>query len=228
MGAQDGSSPQRIFGLPAPAVFWILLVILVLPSAFFLGNSFFKLDDVLESIRAIPHSATKDILSERSKPFDREAFRARAVIALERDVMTVRHQRSSAALATRTWLRFMSLIFGAILVLIGAAFILGKITVAPTKGGVGFGDLKMSLASSSPGLFLVLFGCGLIAIPNLSQQAIKTDDTASFIAKSLFVRFALPPPVGDRTSNTGKPSDSPEAKKYLDELRKKRQEKGAN
>jgi len=69
------------------------------------------------------------------------------------------------------------------------------------------GSIKISLAASSPGLFLILFGCILIAIPNLSAQTISTRDAASFF--------------GGLTAPTTSPFDLLEAKtayeKYIKE-----------
>lgn len=114
-----------------------------------------------------------------------DLFFERATIALEHDVMLLRKQRSATLLATRTWMRFMSLIFGAILVVIGSAFILGRVTATPTDGQFSLADLSLNLSSSSPGIFLTAFGAILISIPNLSQQRIETNDTSTYVEVSV-------------------------------------------
>lgn len=97
--------------------------------------------------------------------------------------MQHRHHRSSSALLTRTWMRFMSLIFGSILVVIGSAFVLARIEVRKTTGRLQLQDVGASLRSSSAGLFLVFIGAALISIPNLASQRIDVSDTSTYIAK---------------------------------------------
>lgn len=114
----------------------------------------------------------------------RANFDSLARVTLEHDVMSYRHQRTTAFLATRTWMRFMSLMFGAILVVIGGGFVLGRIPAPSFSGQFSFKDVGASVATSSPGLVLVMCGIILISIPNLSNQRIDTDDTSSYFAQS--------------------------------------------
>ena len=80
-------------------------------------------------------------------------------------------------------MRFMSLSFGASLVVAGAIFVLSGVTTPQTDGSLQWRDIKMAMASKSPGLFLVLLGCCLIAIPNVFPQRIGVDDTSTYIQK---------------------------------------------
>lgn len=205
---------HRIFGVPAWGVFWVLFLVLVVPSGGFIYESFGKLDEILQSVSTRPASETDRLL--QMPPSDDGAFEKRAIVALERDVMVYRQHRAAAALATRTWMRFMSLIFGAILVVIGSAFILGKISTAdPSSGDMSFGDVKGSFATSSPGIALVFIGGLLIGVPHFSGQKITTSDTSSFIAKGFGVGTAI---SGGLLSD---PSATPDARATLEEIRKK-------
>ena len=207
-------SSHKIFGVPAWCVFWVLFLVLVIPSGVFIYTSFGKLDEILQSVSTRPASETDRLL--KMPPSDDGAFEKRAIVALERDVMVFRQHRAAAALATRTWMRFMSLIFGAILVVIGSAFILGKIsTVDPSSGAVGFGDVKGSFATSSPGIALVFIGGLLIGVPHFSGQQITIDDTSSFIGKSFGVGTVI---SGGLPSD---PSATAGAQATLEEIRKK-------
>ncbi|MCY4560274.1 MAG: hypothetical protein OXF79_28735 [Chloroflexi bacterium] len=78
----------------------------------------------------------------------------------------------------------MSLIFGTGLVITGAIFVLGRVTAPRTDSSLQWSDIKLELASRSPGLFLVFFGSCLIAIPNFSTQTIGIDDTSTYVQKS--------------------------------------------
>ena len=78
----------------------------------------------------------------------------------------------------------MSLMFGAILIVIGSAFVLGKITSPPSRGRIGLKEFGVAVVTSSPGLMLIVFGVILVAIPNISNQQIKIDDTSTYLEKN--------------------------------------------
>ena len=131
----------------------------------------------------------------------RLAFLAKARVALERDIVVYRHQRTSAAHATRTWMRFMSLIFGTMLVVNGSVFILGRVNAARTDGKIQWQDITVSVASSSPGIILAALGCVLIAIPNLPNQRIEIDDTSTYVQKEELMRFILDNEILDNSDD---------------------------
>ena len=171
----------------ARSLIWVLFVVLLVPSAFFVSLSYLQLNEILQDIKNKPQLFSGQLLADvapNDKSFSPDAFIARAKVALEIDVMAHRAQRSSALLSTRTWLRFMSLIYGAILTVIGAAFVLGRVRSSKIETTAEYGDFKASVISSSPGLILAFLGCVLIVVPNVSQQTISIDDTSSFIEKS--------------------------------------------
>ena len=197
MGLQptrSGCCPAHtIFGFDARLIFVILLIILVFPSLFFLVQSYWQLGTILTNINTPVASETRLILQDSGKSGgDPAAEFAKARVALERDVMSHRHHRASTVLATRTWIYFMSLMFGAILVVIGAAFVLGRITVPASQGEFKFRELGASLTSSSPRLFLIAFGCVLVALPVLAQRTITIDDTSTYIEKTAANGFGAP------------------------------------
>ena len=89
-------------------------------------------------------------------------------------------------------MRFMSLIFGSVLVVIGSAFVLARINVPKTDGELKLQDISVSLRSGSAGLFLVAMGVVLISIPNLAKQSIIVDDTSTYVAKEQVFQLQLP------------------------------------
>jgi len=161
--------------------FWILLAVLLLPSSFFVYESYMQLGTILDDIGQQVESETREFLQNSNSAVSVTFFRMRTRVTLEQDVMKLRHKRTTAYLATRTWMRFMSLMFGAILIVIGCAFVLGRIRGPAFKGEGKLGTLRASVVSSSPGLILVFFGAALVSVPNLSTQRIITDDTATYL-----------------------------------------------
>ncbi len=172
-------------------VFGFLLLILVIPSGIFIYMSYQELGKELSVIAENGTSLATLQTTLKSTQFVKEhandlpdlsRYLIQAQIVLESDVMTLRQERAAASLATRTWMRFMSLIFGAIIIVIGAAFALGRVTGPLTRGSVKLKDIGISFLSSSPGLILAILGAILIAIPNVTQQVIETNDQSTYLA----------------------------------------------
>lgn len=162
-------------------LFSTLLAVLLLPSAFFIGVSYVQLNQVLVTINKPMESKAAELLASTAADGKIDI----AAVFLERDVMAYRHQRTTALLATRTWMRFMSLIFGALLVVIGCSFVLGRVSGPVYEGEVSVSEVSGNLKSSSPGLFLIAAGIVLVAIPNLSTQMIQTDDASSYFTPAI-------------------------------------------
>ncbi|PCI88250.1 MAG: hypothetical protein COB24_03935 [Hyphomicrobiales bacterium] len=126
----------------------------------------------------IPSKQTSKIIDILLEKDNSHSFAIYA--ALEADTISARHSRVASLLATRTWLRFMSSMFGAILIVIGATFVLGKISDKGNKIDVNGGGIKAVLDTSSPGLILAFIGAILMSWPLAAGQEITTKDRASF------------------------------------------------
>ena len=185
MGEDRGST-----GVRTPILFWLMFAVVLVPTGIFIWLSYIQLGNNLTQIVETIPSETKTLLERASGLTDlpdenaRAEFLAKARVSLERDVVLYRHSRSSSALLTRTWMRFMSLIFGSILVFIGSAFVLAQIDVPKTSGRLNWREIGVSLQSGSAGIILVVIGSVLISIPNVSKQSIEIDDTSTYIAKT--------------------------------------------
>lgn len=165
-------------------VFWISIIVVTVPFILFVVLSYLRFDSVVSSIEKKIELSVNKVLQDSfdySSPSERLAFVANSRVALERDIVVHRHSRSVALLVTRTWMRFMSLVFGTVLVVIGSVFVISKITTEPTETELAGGNIRVALVTSSPGLLLVLLGCLLIAVPNVSQQAIRVVDAPTYL-----------------------------------------------
>jgi hypothetical protein len=191
---------SRILGIDQRFVFLLIFGLMFVPYVWFLWDGYHRLDGILirteiglPAVKSgLRSQALLTSLEARALPV--ESIDVLARTALEHDTLMLRHERASASLAMRTWLRFMSLIFGAILVLIGSAFVMGRISdpkAESSLSGEGPG-LKLAVKSTYPGLVLASLGALLIAVPNLAQQSIEVNDTSSF-----FGRPPVIPPSAD-------------------------------
>ncbi|NKB32627.1 MAG: hypothetical protein GKR91_05965 [Pseudomonadales bacterium] len=168
-------------------IFWLLFALLMLPSTFFVLTSYQQLNSVLESVNEPISLSIEE--SDYLADLTTENIEASLLYRLESDVMRYRHQRTVAFISTRTWMRFMSFIFGTILVMLGAGYILGKVTGPVFSAEGEASNIRMAWSTSSPGIVLVV--CGviliLILIPNFSNQRIETDDSPSYVSGLLSV-----------------------------------------
>jgi hypothetical protein len=176
---------SRILGVDQKYVFAIIFVTMMLPYLWFLADSFRRMESILGTIGRPPSSEAQQILSD-SKFLALDPARLDAIsrTALERDTMLLRNHRANTSLSTRTWLRFMSVIFGAILVLIGSAFVLGRVSMERLESEAKSEKWSIALKTSSPGLLLALMGCALIAIPNFARQDISISDGSAYFGVS--------------------------------------------
>jgi len=167
--------------------YYVVLALLLVLTSTFVILSFIKLNEVQSQIALKPDSRAATYvlgdLTTSDDEIDKEVLRAH--VLLESDVMLVRHQRAATGLITRTWLEFMCLIFGSILISIGSAFVFARIASPQVnRAEVAFGGFKGSMLTASPGLVLVLLGTVLVILPNVGLgRPISINDTGTYVAK---------------------------------------------
>ena len=215
---------SKVFEISSWIVYWVVFAVIIVPSISFIYLSYGNLQDIQKSIRDtqdLPNFHTARLISANSNfeitPINTiKYFEIQTRAMLELDVMSLRHNQVSAALRTRTWMRFMSLMCGSILVVIGSVFILGNVSSKnASTGEFIFGAIKGSLKTWSPGLLILAIGAILVVVPNFASQKIESNDTSSFFAKYGFSNL----------NSTYDPSKQPAAKEYLDGLRKDREDR---
>ena len=87
------------------------------------------------------------------------------------------HDRASAALLTRELLRFAGFLIGAALCFVGALFIMGKFADSESSTAIVEGQgYHASLASSSPGIFALVIGGGLVSVGIFAHYRIEVRD----------------------------------------------------
>lgn len=173
---------SRLAWMAGPGVFAVLFLMLSVLAGYFVWKSGDDLGTILAEVRKTPALITKTVLQSEERSLAPQAEKElRFAVALEQDVIALRNQRSVALLATRTWMRFLSLLSGTILCVVGAAFVLGRVNAPASSGEVEvLGQIKMAFVSSSPGLVLAFLGTILIALPNLAGQMIEVSDKAAY------------------------------------------------
>lgn len=195
-----------IMGLKPKVIFFLGFAAVALPSVGFLLASYFTLEQTVDLIHANQSRETLNYLRNLStEPNNADTLRETIRAYLDYDTLNNRQGRANSALASRTWLRFMSMGFGAVLAFAGAVFVLAKIetkvnsTLGAEEQRIGMG---ISVRSTSPGVIMVLFGALLIAAPLFAKQDITTWDsappTSSQQDQYQQVHDRVPPEVAER------------------------------
>jgi hypothetical protein len=125
-----------------------------------------------------------------------------ALLRLEAQAMDHRYRQASALLMSRIWTRQLAFVTGMVLALIGAVFILGKLSEGPTDVSLGGREWRGAIASSSPGLLLAFFGVVLIGISLAVQPKIEVQDRPVYFAPMALMPRPNTPPT-TRNTDTG-------------------------
>ncbi|MEX2411414.1 MAG: hypothetical protein WD607_08625 [Candidatus Paceibacterota bacterium] len=105
-------------------------------------------------------------------------------IELETYVIDRRYHQSNMLLISRIWIQYLGFLVGTILVLIGAIFILGKMQEQASSFDSDIKSFgKVAFNSSSPGLFLALFGTLIISTTLFYHPEITTEDASLYLDK---------------------------------------------
>ena len=106
------------------------------------------------------------------------------LLMLEADALEKRYRQASALLMSRIWTRQLAFNTGMVLALIGAVFIIGKLSDTSSKLGFEGSGAKASIDSASPGLILAFMGVVLMAIALVVQPKIEVQDKAIYFLSS--------------------------------------------
>lgn len=178
-----------IMGVKPKIVFFLGFIAAAIPSIWFIATSYFS---VLNTVEYMHDNRSQETLTYLKAIIDNnddvEKIELIVRAHLEYDTLNNRQGRSNAALASRTWLRFMSSGFGSIIIFVGAIYVLSRIeTRNPTDatGGETRVGFNVSIKSTSPGLVMVLIGGLLMITPNFAKQIIRTDDIGTYLSLPL-------------------------------------------
>jgi hypothetical protein len=119
----------------------------------------------------------------------------RSAVALEQETIRHRYAQVNATILARVWTRLMGFTTGMVLAIVGAAFILGKLREPQTELKHETEALKVSLATSSPGIVLAVLGTFLMSITLLTRFDIGVRDIPTYVAARPPTAATLPDPA---------------------------------
>lgn len=111
--------------------------------------------------------------------------RGRAILLLEANVMERRYHQANALVMFSVWSRYLGFITGMILAIVGATFILGKISEPESRVEASGAGWKAGIRSTSPGLILCALGVVLIVASITTLHSLHTRDTSTYILPTM-------------------------------------------
>jgi hypothetical protein len=144
-------------------------------------NSFYGLIERAPALDV--YTLTKD---ESGNPLPKgsaglEYVQWRTISILEGHNLKQRYHQANVFIMSRIWTRFFGFITGMTLALVGAAFVLGKLTEAASRLDLNNAPLKVSLITASPGLVLAALGTVLMVTAMVATSNIYVNDKPVYI-----------------------------------------------
>ena len=178
-----------------------MICILVAAALFFAWQSVWEYADFKH--RVMPPKTDLSTIFERFETSDRagsvintfDYFQWKSLISLEQETIRHRYAQVNATILARVWTRLMGFTTGMVLAIVGAAFILGKLREPQTELKQETEALKVSLATSSPGIVLAVLGTFLMSITLLTRFDIDVRDVPVYVAGRAASPGALPDPT---------------------------------
>lgn len=168
----------------------LMIAMLVCLTVFFFVATLFQLVNLNTRIGASPKLDATTLFAQSACPPNTSesacvAHRRLTMAAvLEVNIIALRHHEANVLLMSAIWSRYLGFITGMILALVGAAFILGKLSDKGTKVGVEgeTSPVRFMLATASPGIVLVISGVALMLITIVTLHQFSTRDAAIYFS----------------------------------------------
>jgi len=107
--------------------------------------------------------------------------RWKVVVQLEAYTIAQRYHQANAALVVRAWIKYLGFLTGMILAIVGAVFILGRLTEASSHLAAEGTFGKFSVDSVSPGLILAVLGTILMVTTVLINPPTGVTDAPVYV-----------------------------------------------
>jgi hypothetical protein len=113
---------------------------------------------------------------------------------MDEQLINKRYSQAGSLLISRLYTKYLGFFTGMILAIVGAVFIISKLSERVTKLETSTEAFKVSLVSASPGIIFGILGTSLMLATILKQNNIETTDTATFLNGGMYqIQNASPP-----------------------------------
>jgi hypothetical protein len=124
--------------------------------------------------------------------------RLRAIILLESNTIDRHYHQASALVLSRLWKDYLGFITGMILSLVGAAFVLGRLSGPQSEMNMKGVPGEVTLKTASPGLLLAVLGVGLMVTTLVTHSDISVRNASVYLHDAAVENAgpsALAPPI---------------------------------
>jgi len=104
----------------------------------------------------------------------------RTAAVLEGNLVARRYHQLNVSMMSRVWSHYLGFVTGMMLALVGAAFVLGRVSGSDTTIDAKAESLQTSLRSASPGIVLCFLGVVLMITTIITYHPIESRDTAIY------------------------------------------------
>lgn len=165
----------------------LMSVVLVCAAIFFAVQSIWEFADFKARINApkidlgAMFAQSEHIENTSAAPEAIRYLQWKSLILLEEEALQHRYAQANATILARSWTRLMGFTTGMVLAVVGAAFVLGKLQEEQTEIKQESEFIKLSLATSSPGIILAFLGSVLMGIALLTRFDVEIHDAPVYL-----------------------------------------------
>ena len=200
MAINPETEQQRLDSWQGKLLPWFILMPTALIGIFiFLATR--QMTHFNEVLHVSPDSTLMTTLMPNSNQLaqDKDYLRWVTLAKLEQESYYRRYNQGSLLLMSRIYTQYLGFFTGMILAIVGSVFIIGKIREKPTTAEISTGtNLKMALASSSPGIIFGLLGTFLMLSTILTHNEVTVEDSPLYLNAGAI--YALDPSHAPPTS----------------------------
>ncbi len=122
-----------------------------------------------------------------------EVEKWRNLALLEAHSISQRYHQANVILMSRIWTKYMGFVTGMIIAVVGAVFILGKLREKKSDISAKTALWKINIASTSPGLVMVILGTALMITTILTHRIIEVKEEALYVGTLPQVQISTKP-----------------------------------
>ena len=176
-----------------------LVVAISLMAIFFFVSTLLQLGRLGEAVAYKPDLRVDQSLAayeQKAGPEarDQDYLHWKTLVLLEESAIQHRYAQVSATLMLRAWTRHLGFLTGMILALVGAIFILAKLSESETRLSGEAAGAKGALATNSPGIVLAVLGTVLMVVTLTTDFSFTTTDVPVYLRTAETAGAPLPPP----------------------------------
>jgi hypothetical protein len=182
--------------IAAPSVLVLIFLYLATKQV----NQFNEAINVKETPFAEKLLETKDSTIQKRLKSDIEYLKWTTLVKMEEEGVSKRYRQGGLLLLSRIFIKYLGFLTGMIIAIVGAVFIIGKLSEDESKIEGSAGEkIKLSIASSSPGIIFGILGTVLMVSCIWQHNEVAIQEQPMFLNPATIsaVKTTAPKPVAN-------------------------------